>query len=160
MNSKNSKTNESNKFIYQFSDKRNLKIPNKNIRLVNLSIYYTWKNIKSACNNNKFKISAPTQNDEFGLPDGSYSISDIQDYFGNIIRKHEIIADNPPVQMYLNKIKNSIILKIKTGYKLELLSAETMKLLRSAKNMLIKVKTEKMFQNQNLLKLFYDTVIQ
>ena len=160
MNSKNSKTNESNKFIYQFSDKRNLKIPNKNIRLVNLSIYYTWKNIKSASNNNKFKISAPTQNDEFGLPDGSYSISDIQDYFGNIIRKHEIIADNPPVQMYLNKIKNSIILKIKTGYKLELLSAETMKLLRSAKNMLIKVKTEKMFQNQNLLKLFYDTVIQ
>ena len=160
MNSKNSKTNESNKFIYQFSDKRNLKIPNKNIRLVNLSIYYTWKNIKSACNNNKFKISAPTQNDEFGLPDGSYSISDIQDYFGNIIRKHEIIADNPPVQMYLNKIKNSIILKIKTGYKLELLSAETIKLLRSAKNMLIKVKTEKMFQNQNLLKLFYDTVIQ
>ena len=81
------------------------------------------------------------------MPDGSYSISDIQDYFGNIIRKHEIIADNPPVQMYLNKIKNSIILKIKTGYKLELLSAETMKLLRSAKNMLIKVKTEKMFQN-------------
>ena len=60
MNSKNSKTNESNKFIYQFSDKRNLKIPNKNIRLVNLSIYYTWKNIKPACNNNKFKISAPT----------------------------------------------------------------------------------------------------
>ena len=81
------------------------------------------------------------------MPDGSYSISDIQDYFGDIIRKHEIIADNPPVQMYLNKIKNSIILKIKTGYKLELLSAETMKLLRSAKNMLIKVKTEKMFQN-------------
>ena len=71
LNSKNSKTNESNKFIYQFTDKR---IPNKNIRLVNLSIYYTWKNIKSAYNNNKFKISAPTWNDEFGLPDGSYSI--------------------------------------------------------------------------------------
>ena len=71
LNSKNSKTNESNKFIYQFTDKR---IPNKNIRLVNLSIYYTWKNIKSLYNNNKFKISAPTWNDEFGLPDGSYSI--------------------------------------------------------------------------------------
>ena len=71
LNSKNSKTNESNKFIYQFTDKR---IPNKNIRLVNLSIYYTWKNIKSAYNNNKFKSSAPTWNDEFGLPDGSYSI--------------------------------------------------------------------------------------
>ena len=82
MNTENSKTNESNKLIYQFTDKLNLKTPNnKNIELVNLSIYYTWKNIESAYNNNKFKISAPTWNDESDLPDGSYSISDIQDYF-------------------------------------------------------------------------------
>ena len=82
MNTENSKTNESNKFIYQFTDKLNLKNPNnKNIGLVNLSIYYTQKNVKSLYNNNKFKISAPTWNDEFELPDGSYSISDIQDYF-------------------------------------------------------------------------------
>ena len=87
MNTENSKTNESNKFIYQFTDKLNLKTPNNgNIGLVNLSIYYTWKNIKSVYNNNKFKISAPTWNDEFDLPDGSYSISDIQDYFEFIIK--------------------------------------------------------------------------
>ena len=72
-------TNESDKFIYQFTDKRNLKTGNnKDIGLVNLSIYYTWKNIRSAYNNNKFKISVPTWNDEFELHDGSYSISDIQ----------------------------------------------------------------------------------
>ena len=78
MNTENSKANEYNKFIYQFTDKLNLKTPNKkNIGLVNLSIYYTWKNIKSVYNNIKFKISASTQNDKFDLPDGSYSISDI-----------------------------------------------------------------------------------
>ena len=59
MNTFNSKTNESNKFTYQFTDKLNLKNPNKNMELTNLSIYYTWKNIKSEYNNNKFKISAP-----------------------------------------------------------------------------------------------------
>ena len=78
INTKNSKTNDSNKFIYQFTNNRNLKnLSNKNIGLVNLSIYYTWKNIKSVYNNIKFKISASTQNDKFDLPDGSYSISDI-----------------------------------------------------------------------------------
>ena len=79
INTLNSKTNESNKFIYQFTDKLNLKNPNKNIILVHLSIYYTWKSIKSEYNNNKFKIAAPTWNDEFNLPDGSSSVSDIQD---------------------------------------------------------------------------------
>ena len=82
----------------------------------------------SAYNNNKFKISASTWNDEFDLPNGSYSILDIQDYFEYIIKKHETIVDNPPVQIYVNKIKNRIIFKIKTGYKLQLLSLETMKL--------------------------------
>ena len=99
----------------------------------NLSIYYTWKNIKSAYNNNKFKISAPTWNDTFDLPDGSYSISDIQDYFEFIIKKHETLTENPPAQIYPNKIKRRIVLKIKTGYKLELFSLEMMKLLTSAK---------------------------
>ena len=73
-NTKNSKTNDSNKFFYEFSNKINLKEPNQNIALANLSIYYMWKNIKSAYNNNGFKISAPTWNDEFDLPEGSYSI--------------------------------------------------------------------------------------
>ena len=97
--------------------------------MVNLSIYYTWKNIKSAYNNNKFKISAPTWKDEFYLADGSYSIADIQDYFEFIIRKHETFTENPPIQIYPNKIKNRIAFKINTGYKLELLSPETVKLL-------------------------------
>ena len=104
----------------------NLKNSNKNIALANLSIYYTWKNIKSEYNNNKFKVSAPTWNDEFNLPNGSYSVSDIQDYFKCIIKKHETIADNPPLQIYVNKIKNRIVFKIKTGYKLESLTEETM----------------------------------
>ena len=101
--------------------------------LANLSIYYTWKNIKSEYNNNKFKISAPTWNETFDLPDGSYSIDDIQDYFEFIIKKHETLTENPPVQIYPNKIKNRIVFKIKTGYKLELLTLETMKLLGSTK---------------------------
>ena len=91
------------------------------------------ENIKSAYSNNKFKISAPTWNDEFDLPDGSCSTADIQDYFEFIIKKHETLAENPPVQIYPNKIKNRIVFKVKTGYKLELLSPETMKLLGSTK---------------------------
>ena len=143
MNTENNKTNESNKFIYQFTDKLNLKTPNnKNIGLVNLSIYYTWKNIKSAYSNNKVKVSTPTWNDEFDLPDGFYWISDIQDYFEFIINKHETLAKNPPIQIYLNKIKNRIVLKIKTGYKLELVSLEIMKLLRSTKQDVDKDKDE------------------
>ena len=133
MNNENSKRNESNKFFYEFTDKLNLKNPNKNVALANLSIYYTWKNIKSAYNNNKFKFSTPTWNDEFDLPHGSYSTSDIQGYFEHIIKKHANIANNYPVQIYINKIKNRIVFKIKTGYKLESLSSETMKLLGSTK---------------------------
>ena len=143
--------------------------------LVNLSTYYTWKNIKSKYNKNVFKISAPTWNDNFDLPDGSYSISDIQDYFGFIIKKHETLTDNPPIQIYPNetltedppiqiypnetltedppiqiypnKIKNRIIFKIKTCCKVELLTPETMKLLVSTKKMLIQIKIAKMYQN-------------
>ena len=126
--------NKSNKFIYQFTDKLNLKNPNKNMALANLSIYYAWKNIKfEYYNNNKFKISAPTWNDKFNLPDGSYSVSDIQDYFEFIIKKHETIADNPPVRIYVNKTRNRIVFKIKTVYKLELLTQETMQLFGSSK---------------------------
>ena len=118
----------------------NLINPNKNIALANLSIYYTWENIKSEYSNNKFKIHAPTWNDEFNLPDGSYSVSDIQDYFEYIIKKHETIADNPPVQIYVNKIKNRIVFKIKTGYKLELLTEKTMQLSGISKKVIDKNK--------------------
>ena len=101
--------------------------------LANLSVYYTWKNIKSEYNNNKFKTSTPTWNDTFDLPDGSYSVLDIQDYFEFIIKKHQTLTKNPPVQIYVNGIKNRIVFKIKTGYKLELLTPKTMKLLGSTK---------------------------
>ena len=120
MNTVNSEANESNKFIYHFTDKLNLINPNnKNIGLFNLSSYDTWKNVKSAYNNSKFKTYAPTSRDEFELPDGSYSVSDIQDYFEIIIKKHETLTENPPVQIYPNKIKSRILFKIKIGYKLE-----------------------------------------
>ena len=79
MNPENSKTNEPHKFRITLADKLNLKDPNKSMALANLCIHYTWKNIKSAYNNNKFKISASTWNEKFDLPDGSFSISDIQD---------------------------------------------------------------------------------
>ena len=81
MNTKNSKTNESHRFKLDLTDKLNLKDPRKNMALANLSIYYTWKSIKSEYKNIKFQISAPTWDETFHLPDGSYSIADIQDYF-------------------------------------------------------------------------------
>ena len=115
------------RFRLSLADKLKVKNPNKNIALGNLSIYYIWKNIKSPYNNNKFKISAPTCDDTFDLPNGSYSIANIQYYFEFIIKKHENLIENPPVQIYSNKIKNRIVFKIKTGCKLELLSPETMK---------------------------------
>ena len=131
MNTENCKTNEPHRFKLSLSDKLNLKNLNKNIALGNISMYYTWKNIKSAYSNNKFKISSPTWNDTFDLPDGSYSIADMQDYFEFIIKKYEILTENPPVQIYPNETKNRIVFKIKARYKLESLSPETMKLLGS-----------------------------
>ena len=136
MNTKNSKTNEPSRFKYDFIDKLDLKNPNKNMALGSLSIYYTWKNVKSIYNNNKFKISAPTWNETFVLPDGSYNISEIQDYIEYIIKKHETIGETAPVLIYANTITNRIVFKIKTGYKLQLLSKETMKLLESTKDII------------------------
>ena len=128
MNTENSKTSKPHRFKLDLTDKLNLKNPNKNMALANLSIYYTWKDIKSKHNNNKFKILAPTWNDTFDLPDRSYSIADIQDYFEFIIKKYETLTENLPIQIYPNKIKNRIVFKIKTGYKLELLTPETVRL--------------------------------
>ena len=134
MNTKNSKTNESHRFKYDLIDKLDLKNPNKNMALSSLSIYYTWKNVKSTYNNYKFKISAATWNETFDLPDGSYNIQEIQNYFEYIIKKHETIAETAPILIYANNITNKIVFKIKTGYKLELLSEETMKLLGSTRD--------------------------
>ena len=133
INTENSKTSEPHKFRVNLTSKLNLKNPNKSIALANLSIYCTCKNIKSEYNNNKFKISAPTCNETFDLPDGSYSIFEIQDYFEFIIKKHKTLTENLPIKIYPNTIKNRIIFKIKSGYKFELLTPETMNLLGSTK---------------------------
>ena len=116
MNSENSKTFEPHILILKFTDQLDLRRGEKIIALSNLSIYQTWKNIKSSYNKNKFKISAPTWNDKFELPDGSYSVSDIQDYFEYILKKHGENIDNPSVKIYVNKIENRIKFRIKNGY--------------------------------------------
>ena len=122
------------------ADKLDLRRGQKTVALSNLSIYYTWKNIKSSNNNNKFKISAPTWSEEFDLSDGSYSLSDIQDYFECILKKHSESVDNPSIRMYINRIENRITFKIKNGYYLELLTLETMKLLGSIESKITKNK--------------------
>ena len=134
MNSENSKTCNPHVLILKFTNKLDLRMGEKVIALSNLSIYYTWKNIKSSYNNNKFKISAPIWNDKFELPDGLYSVSDIQDYFEYILKKHGEDIDKPSIQIYVNKIENRVTFKIKNGYSLELLTSETMKLFESTKN--------------------------
>ena len=136
MNTKKSKTNEQHMFKYNLIDKLDLKNPSKNMALANLSIYYTWKNIKSIYNNNKFKISAPTWNDTFDLPDGSYNIPAIQNYFEYVIKKHETIDKVSPILIHANNISNRIVFKIKTEYKLELLSKETIILLGSTSSII------------------------
>ena len=134
INSEKGKTPKPHILILKLINKLDLRFGEKVIALLNLSIYYTWKNIKSTYNNNKFKISAPTWNDKFELPDGSYFISDIQDYFVYILKRHGEDIDKPSVQIYVNKIENRVTFKIKNGYSLELLTSETMKLLGSTKN--------------------------
>ena len=96
--------------------------------------------MKSSYNNNRFKISVPTWSEEFELPDGSYSISDIQDYFEYILKKHSENVDNPYIRIYVNKIDNRIAFIIKSGYYLELLTPETTKLLGSSKSEITKDK--------------------
>ena len=98
------------------------------------------ENIKSSYNNNKFKISVPTWNDELDLPDGSYLISDIQDYFDYILKKHNENIDNSSIRIYINKIENRSTSKIKNGYYLELLTPETMKILGSTESKITKDK--------------------
>ena len=104
MNTKNSKTSEPYRFKYDLIDKLDLRNPNRNLALANLSIYYTWNNVKSIYKNNKFKISAPTWSQKFDLADGSYNIPEIQDYIEYIIKKHETIAETAPILIYANNI--------------------------------------------------------
>ena len=99
MNSENSRTSEYHILVLKLTDKLDLRRGQKSVALSNLSIYYTWKNTKSSYNNNKFKISAPKWNEKFKLPDGSYAIPDIQDYFKYISMKHNENVDNPSIKI-------------------------------------------------------------
>ena len=151
MNSENSKTSEYHVLVLKLTDKLDLRRDQKTIVLSNLSIYYTWKNVKSSCNNNKFKISAPTWSEEFESPDGSYSISDIQDCFEYILKKHSESVDNPSIRMYINRIT----FKIKNGYYLELLTPETMKLLGSNESKITKDKNGENVPHLEIVELVY-----
>ena len=140
MNSENSKMSKRHVLMLKRTNKSDLRIGEMVFPLSNFNIYYTWKNIKSSYNNNKFKTSAPIWNVKFELSDGSHSVSDIQGYFQYILKKHGEDIDKPSVQIYVNKIENSVTFKIKKGYSLELLPPDTMKLLGSTKNKIIKDK--------------------
>ena len=139
--------------MLKLTDKLDLRRGQKTIALSNLSIYYTWKNVKSSYNNNKFKISAPTWSEEFELPDGSYSVSDIQDYFEYILKKHSERVDNPSIRIYINRIENRITFKNKNGYYLELSTPETMKLLGSTESKITKDKNSENVPHLEIVEL-------
>ena len=115
MNSENSKTSKPHALIFKLTNKLDLRMDEKVIASSNLSIYFTWKNIKSSYNNNKFKISAPTWNDQFELPDGPYSVSDIQNYFEYTLKNMQKILINHQYRYMQIKLKIELHLKLKMG---------------------------------------------
>ena len=119
MKSGNSKTTDPHRLLLNLTDKVNLKRSDRYVALSNLSIYYTW-------------------NEEFELPDGSYSTSDIQNYFEYILKKQGTVTDNPSIRIYVNKIENKSTFNIKRGYYLQPLTPGTMKPLTSTKNRITK----------------------
>ena len=139
MDSENSKISDPQRLLYNLSDIINLKRSDKYVVLSNLTIQYSWKSIKMSYKNNNFEVSPPTWNEEFKLPGESYSVSDIQEYFDYIIKKHETVIDNPLIRIYVNK-ENRTTFKIKTGYYLEFLTPEAIKLLESTKSKINKDK--------------------
>ena len=125
INSKNAKTNDKHRFRLNLTTSLNLKIKVKNIALANLSIYYTWNNIKSSLNNNKFKlisnVSTNKWNESFDLPDGSYNVEDIQIYVNYIISKHETIdTKDLTVKISVNRVLNKIRIELKRNYEVRL----------------------------------------
>ena len=152
INTENGRTSAYHVLLLNLTNKVDLR-SEKTVALSNLSIYFTWKNIKSSYTNNKFKISAPTWSEEFELPEGSYSIHDIQDYFKYILKKHSESVDNPSIRIYVNKIENRITFKIKRGYYLELLTPETMKLLGSTVSKINKDKNGETVPNLEVVEI-------
>ena len=137
INYKNSKTSDPHRLLLNVPEKINLKKSDKYVALSNLSISYTWKNIKNWYKNNV----------------GSYSLSDIQDYFEYVFHKHRETTDNPPIRIYVNRIKNRITFKIKKGYSLKLLTPKTMKLLGSNKFKITKDKNGENVPNLEITKV-------
>ena len=116
MNTENSSTIQPHKFVPSFIQRLHLKNSDKYVALKTLSINYTWKNIRQQYKNNKLKIIAPTWNDEFEFPDGSYLVSDIQVDVEYIIKKHETLTDNAPADISINKINKRLIFQICSDY--------------------------------------------
>ena len=133
MNTESSKTNEQYKCVLNLSHRLRLRSSDKHVALQSLSIYYTWKNIRKQCETNKLKIITQTWNDKFELSDASYSVSDIQDCIKYIIKKHEALTAIPPIHVYINRISNRLLFKIKGGSKLELKTSETSEIIREHK---------------------------
>ena len=148
INTENGRTSEYHVLLLNLTNKIDLR-SEKTVALSNLSIYYTWKNIKSSYNNNKFKISAPMCSEEFKFPDGSYSIPKY------ILKKHSESVDNPSIIIYINKIENRITFKIKSGYYLELLTPETVKLLGSTVRKINKDKNGENVPNLEVAEVVY-----
>ena len=109
MNTENRKTNGPHKFVLNLPQRLDLRSSNKHVALQYLLICSTWKNLRKQHKNNKLKIIATTWNDEFELPDGSYSVSDIQDYIEYIIKEHETLTAIPPIHVYINRINNRVV---------------------------------------------------
>ena len=122
---------EPHKSVINFSQRLDLKGSNKHVALENVSTCYTWEIVRKQYKKNKLKIIAQTWNDEFELPDGSYFVSDIQDYIECIIKKHVTLTTIPPIHVCINRINNRLVFKIKDGYKLGLQTPETVKLLQA-----------------------------
>ena len=139
MNTEDRKTKESHKLILSLSQRLNLRNSNKHVFIRNLSIYYMWKNIRKQYKNSKLKVIAPTWNDEFELPDGSYSMSSIQDHI-EYIKKHKTLTTIPPIDVYSKRIHKRLVFKIDNGCKLELQTPETMKLFGSVKELIDQTK--------------------
>ena len=114
MDSGNSKTFDSYRVLLYLIDKINLKKSDRYIDLSNLSMYCNWRNIKKSNKNNEIKIKDQTRSQLFELPDESYSVSDIQDYFEYIMKKHRIVINDPPLRIYVSKIENKTTLRSKT----------------------------------------------
>ena len=155
MNSENSNTSDARVLRLNITDKIDLQSGDKRVALSDLSIYSTWKNIKSFYRNNKCKISGTKWGEEIEVLYASYSVPDIQDYFKQIIKKHETLVDKPPVHICVNEIQNSVIFQIKAGYYLELLTPETVKLLGSTEDKINKDKNDENVPQLEIRNYYY-----